>query len=304
MILDAWETRRKLPIMSVFKCKHTNLIPVVQWLYFRDGLFKLWDLKWWNLFVNCNHRSSTIPFENRINKAVFRGIFSPYSSFNEFGESIPTRITNENLNMTGRAYLHLLGMNNTDYLDIDVVEYWLYKKIIQDSIFANTTHQTDKKIQMIDQLNKYQFAISAEGWCGWADRVRYLLHANAVILQQETNCGEYYQAFLKPWEHYIPVSINYRDLIDKVKWARENTDQAKKIAENGKRVAQELLTRESIKCYQFILFEKYANLMRYKPKRRVNSVKWTRDMSSYIKRESNVGWKPNPQYMKKFNLEK
>lgn len=272
-ISKAWDLRSSLPIMSIIKCKNTNTIPLVQWWYQRDGLLEYWDLKWWNLLTNCNKTH----WKNKLDKAIFRGAFSPYSSFDQEGKSIPTAINSKNWNSTGRSFLHLLGLNNTDTLDINVLDYGLYPNIFKGSMFENVTAQNDKKLFLLDQIDNYRYILSVEGWCGWADRLKYLLHAGAVIMKQETNCGEYYEFFIKPWEHYIPIATNYRDLVEKVEWARKNQKKVKEIAKNGQKLAQELLNIEGIKCYQFMIFEKYSSLFRYKPKRRHYAVKWTRD---------------------------
>lgn len=255
---------------------------MVQWWYQRDGLLENWDLKWWSLMTNCNNKPH---WQDQIDKAIFRGAYNPYSSFDEMGEYKPTFANSTNWNKLGRSFLHLFALNNTEILDVDVLDYGLYPEIFKGTMFEHMTIKNDKKVSLVDQISNYRYILSVEGWCGWADRLRYLLHAGAVIMKQETGCGEYYQYFMEPWKHYIPIALNYSDITEKVKWARRNQEKVEKIAKNGQRLAQELLTIEGIKCYQFMVFEKYSSLMSYKPKRRQYAIKWSKEFLKNFKED-------------------
>lgn len=35
---------------------------------------------------------------------------------------------------------------------------------------------------------------------------------------------------LKPWKHYVPIKRNLSDLLEKIEWAKEHDEEAKKIA--------------------------------------------------------------------------
>ena len=55
--------------------------------------------------------------------------------------------------------------------------------------------------------------------------------------------------------------MDYSDFEAKVKWAKENDDLAKKIAENGQQFARAHLTDEQSHCYMFLLILEMARLM-------------------------------------------
>jgi len=55
----------------------------------------------------------------------------------------------------------------------------------------------------------------------------------AVILLQETSMKYHFSARFKPWVHYVPLSFNMADAIDKIEWLIANDDMAQQIANNA-----------------------------------------------------------------------
>ena len=46
---------------------------------------------------------------------------------------------------------------------------------------------------------------------------------------------EHFYSDLKPWVHYVPVKADLSDLIEKIRWAKNNDDKAKKIVNNAQK---------------------------------------------------------------------
>lgn len=67
------------------------------------------------------------------------------------------------------------------------------------------------------------------------------LAMGSCILKVHSRFRQWYYGDLRPWEHYIPVRADLSDLEDKVLWCREHDDDARQIAEAGKRVADGLV---------------------------------------------------------------
>jgi len=101
-------------------------------------------------------------------------------------------------------------------------------------------------ISMPDLVKKYAVLIDIEGF-GYSGRVKHLLHSHRPLILIDRPFKEYYYEYLKPWIHYIPVLNDCSDLIDKIRWALNNTEAATKIAENAYEFSQKYLTREA--CY-------------------------------------------------------
>jgi hypothetical protein len=50
-------------------------------------------------------------------------------------------------------------------------------------------------------------------------------------------------------EHYLSITPNLSNLLDKLKWAKTNDSEAKLMAQKGSKLAQEILTPENVYCY-------------------------------------------------------
>ena len=73
---------------------------------------------------------------------------------------------------------------------------------------------------------------------------------------------DWFSERLKPNVHYIPISLTYKDLADKVSWARQNDKKARDIAENAMRLAWNDLRKEEMQCYMFRVMAEYVELLR------------------------------------------
>ena len=71
----------------------------------------------------------------------------------------------------------------------------------------------------------------------------------SVILLVETEWKIWYSDLLKPYVHYIPIKNDLSDIIDKIKWCRDNDEKCKEIAKNTKSFYNKYLEKESIFDY-------------------------------------------------------
>ena len=110
-----------------------------------------------------------------------------------------------------------------------------------------------------EQMNfKYQIQIdgnvasySASGW---------KLFSNSLIFKTESPWIQWYSNELKPFVHYIPVRENLEDLLDQIKWARENDAEAKQIAKNARDFALTHITLSDDLRYLYYAICKYGQL--------------------------------------------
>ena len=67
--------------------------------------------------------------------------------------------------------------------------------------------------------NKY--VINIDGTVA-AYRLPFLMLGDSLIMKQESEYYEHFYKDMKPFEHYIPIKHDLSDLIEKIKWAKEN----------------------------------------------------------------------------------
>ncbi|KAK5861364.1 hypothetical protein PBY51_022769 [Eleginops maclovinus] len=112
---------------------------------------------------------------------------------------------------------------------------------------------------------KYKYQINIDGTVA-AYRLPYLLAGDSVVLKQDSGYYEHFYNRLHPWEHYIPVRADLGDLLEKIQWAREHDEEAKKIALAGQQFARNNLMGNSIFCYYYKLYKGYAKRQVTEPK--------------------------------------
>ncbi|KAJ8388562.1 hypothetical protein AAFF_G00132760 [Aldrovandia affinis] len=106
---------------------------------------------------------------------------------------------------------------------------------------------------------KFKYQINVDGTVA-AYRLPYLLAGDSVVLKQDSLYYEHFYGDLRPWEHYIPFKSDLSDLLDKVRWAREHDQEARKIAMAAQQFVRTNLMGDSIFCYYFKLFQEYSRL--------------------------------------------
>ncbi|KAJ7701083.1 hypothetical protein B0H17DRAFT_1045961 [Mycena rosella] len=66
---------------------------------------------------------------------------------------------------------------------------------------------------------------------------------------QTTIFAEYFNDWLRPFEHYIPVLPDLSDLVEKIEWAVAHDAEARAIQQAGQAVAERVLTDAQNDCY-------------------------------------------------------
>lgn len=122
-----------------------------------------------------------------------------------------------------------------------------------------------KFIPMAEQSARFQMAVHVEGNGGWADRLRHLLLSGMVVLRQQMGVTEWWEAGLRPWVHYVPVSSTLHNLSEAVWWVRNHSAQAKEMADAAARFVERVLSTRALEAYAVALYRGYAGLYRAPP---------------------------------------
>jgi hypothetical protein len=78
----------------------------------------------------------------------------------------------------------------------------------------------------------------------------------SVILLVKSKWKVWYSNLLVPYEHYVPIKEDLSDIIDQIKWCRNNDEKCKEISENAKQFAETYLSKNGILDYlQKLLLE-------------------------------------------------
>ena len=82
------------------------------------------------------------------------------------------------------------------------------------------------------QQSTYRYIINVDGHVS-AFRLSTELSMGSVILSVQSKWKIWYSDMLIPYKHYVPVKSDLSDLLDKIKWCRNNDEKCKIIANNA-----------------------------------------------------------------------
>ncbi|XP_041971525.1 protein O-glucosyltransferase 2-like [Aricia agestis] len=106
----------------------------------------------------------------------------------------------------------------------------------------------------------YKYQINIDGTVA-AYRLAYLLAGGGLVFKQDSPYYEHFYRQLQPWEHYIPIKRDLSDLVERIKWARDNDDKAQRIAQNARQFANEHLLPQHVICYHALLLSEWSKKM-------------------------------------------
>ncbi|XP_072899756.1 protein O-glucosyltransferase 3 isoform X1 [Hemitrygon akajei] len=155
-----------------------------------------------------------------------------------------------------RLKLVRISSKNRDLLDAGITAYFFFRE----------EEKALGKAQLISFFDffKYKYQVNVDGTVA-AYRFPYLMLGDSLVLKQDSKYYEHFYKSLKPWIHYIPVKRDLSDLIEKIKWVKDNDAEAQKIARSGQVLARDLLQPSSLYCYYYKVLQAYARRQTTKP---------------------------------------
>ncbi|KAJ7138127.1 glycosyl transferase family 90-domain-containing protein, partial [Mycena epipterygia] len=104
----------------------------------------------------------------------------------------------------------------------------------------------------------YKYLLDVDGTT-FSGRYLGLLRSGSLVFKA-TVFEEYFNDWLRPFEHYIPVLPDLSDLMEKLEWAISHDAEARMIQERGREISQRLMTDEQNDCYFFAVLLEWARL--------------------------------------------
>ncbi|XP_060591882.1 protein O-glucosyltransferase 2-like [Ruditapes philippinarum] len=156
-----------------------------------------------------------------------------------------------------RLDLVVMSRKNPDLLHAKMTRMFFFK------------HDEEKYGELVNNIPffdffKYKYQVNIDGTVA-AYRLPYLLAGDSVVLKQDSFYYEHFYKDLKPYVHYIPFKRDLSDLLEKIKWAKENDEKVHEIARNAQNYVLENLLPKDIFCYHVKLFETYSKRFKSPP---------------------------------------
>ncbi|KAJ7699767.1 glycosyl transferase family 90-domain-containing protein [Mycena metata] len=102
----------------------------------------------------------------------------------------------------------------------------------------------------------YKYLLDVDGMT-YSGRFLGILRSWGLVFKA-TVFEEYFNGWIRPYEHYVPVLPDLSDLLQKVEWARAHDAEARMI--QGRAVAERVMTDAQNDCYFFALLLEWARL--------------------------------------------
>lgn len=194
------------------------------------------------------------PWSERIPTAVFRGAstgcgvtidinqrlkiayLSSISPVEKGIKLLDAGITKWNLRprkVMGNPYLQLIEPNKLPFWDV-------------------ATNGLVKSLTPEEQAN-YKYVVNVDGHVN-AFRLSLELSMGCVVLLADSKYRVWFRKYLIPYVHYVPVKDDLSNLLDQIRWCRDNDKQCEEIAKNAKVFYDTFLSKNGILDYMQYLF--------------------------------------------------
>jgi hypothetical protein len=109
--------------------------------------------------------------------------------------------------------------------------------------------------------NKYVLSLAGNTY---SSSFKHELRSGGCVIRQEERSYEWFEHFVEPWVHYVPVKWDLSDLMKQIAWAKANDDRAREIAEAALKRSRELFSRRKMACYTYVALHTLHDMMDYK----------------------------------------
>ena len=264
-----WCVAGPQPIFSSTTNEHAAVIPFVQWVQAtgRDE-----DFAYWSPNAGPGHQRLREQWQHAEPRAVFRGSVHRLSVYSDHWRDrgpARTQVTRSNWREIGRTAVLAAKLRRPDLLNVRLLSYSVEAREGLDRalmIAGPLWKSMDKPESMTaEEQRQYRYTINAEGHGGWADRGYKLFLQPQLVLVQDMPALPWYHRFLRPFEHYLPVDANFKNLTDAVLWAQAHDDQARSMVEAANKLTHKVLQPRAIFRYAEEVLLGYSRLLKYRP---------------------------------------
>lgn len=146
------------------------------------------------------------------------------------------------------------------YLDAGITKWNLRPRKIQGEKYLKTIDIEKTGIKLVSFLSpleqsNYKYIINVDGHVS-AFRLSLEMNMGCVILMVESPWTIWFKPMLIPYVHYVPVKSDLSNLIQQIKWCRDNDKKCQEIVKNTQLFFDTYLQRNGIMDYMQLLFTK------------------------------------------------
>jgi len=153
-----------------------------------------------------------------------------------------------------RLNLVKLSQKNPELINASITNFFFFRKEMED-------YGGGSKSVSFYKFFDFKYQLNVDGTVA-AYRFPFLLSGNSLVFKQDSEYYEHFYADSIPWVHYVPVNADLSNLVERIKWAKENNDQAQQIVRNAQKFVLQHLLPHHIFCYHVQLLLQWSKLLK------------------------------------------
>ncbi|KAJ6528986.1 glycosyl transferase family 90-domain-containing protein [Mycena capillaripes] len=171
-------------------------------------------------------------------------------------------IVDDNYLSFARFRLMHLGRHHPDLMDVQISTFdpiYCPKPCDRNALMKeyNITGKPDPR----EDSYGFKYVLDVDG-AAFSGRFLGLLRSGSLVFKS-TIFNEFFNDWLRPFEHYVPVLPDLSDLVEKVEWANANPEDARLIQQKGLEMVRRVLTDDQNDCYLYAAVVEWAQLLDY-----------------------------------------
>ncbi|KAJ7023140.1 hypothetical protein C8F04DRAFT_1135125, partial [Mycena alexandri] len=162
-------------------------------------------------------------------------------------------IIGQNYHQFARFKLVDIGREYPDLMDVSITRFaetLCEEGCDRDAVRVeyNITDSSEPR----EELYRFKYAMDRR-WYDLSGRFLGLMRSGSLVFK-------YFNDWLRPFEHYIPVKADLSDLVQQIRWANDNPAEARLIQQRGMETAKRVVTDDQNDCYFFAALLEWARL--------------------------------------------
>jgi hypothetical protein len=142
-------------------------------------------------------------------------------------------------------------------LDFAISKYWQYNGDLEYLERIKGAYPEVTSSGLIEQF-KSKYVVVVDG-NAWPEKVATFMFSGSLVFLATIH-DDWVIRHLVDKENYIKIKPDLSDLIEKLEWARENEEDARRIAANGRLLAIKKFDLNHLQVYNAFLMMEYQNL--------------------------------------------
>ena len=151
-----------------------------------------------------------------------------------------------------RLKLVKMSKENPEFINASLTAFFFFRE--EEAKLGRAPH-----VPFFDFFD-YKYQLCVDGTVA-AYRLPYLLAGGSVVFKTQSKYFEHFYPDLTPWTHFIPVKEDLSDLLEMVKWARDNDDKCLEISRNAREFVIKNLLPDKVFCYYATFISHWTDLL-------------------------------------------